>query len=182
MSTAGQAFDPANWQAHYAGVQARIIAAGTRPMPKRPTPQVVIRWRNAPLTEAEAENNEYVYLSGMAVAADQYYATHVEKPNDSAGEYTRRTVKQIILEVSALTGFSYIDIISQRRTAPLALARQFAVWRAKRETPNSYPEIARRFGGRDHSTAIASVRKIDRLVAEGAIPQHWLAACPSWRP
>jgi hypothetical protein len=53
-----------------------------------------------------------------------------------------------------------MDILSQRRTQNVVLPRQIAMYLAKNMTMRSYPEIGRRFGGRDHSTAIHSVHKI----------------------
>jgi hypothetical protein len=53
-----------------------------------------------------------------------------------------------------------MDILSHRRTQNVVLPRQIAMYLAKTLTPRSYPEIGRRFGGRDHTTAIHSVHKI----------------------
>lgn len=57
-------------------------------------------------------------------------------------------------------GLTRNDIISQRRTANIVLPRQVAMYLCKTLTPRSFPEIGRRFGGRDHTTAIHSVNKI----------------------
>lgn len=56
------------------------------------------------------------------------------------------------------------DLISARRTANVVRPRQIAMYLAKKLTPSSYPEISRRFGGRDHTTAIHAVQKYERLV------------------
>lgn len=58
---------------------------------------------------------------------------------------------------------SMTDLISHRRQAELVRARQVAMYLAKILTPHSYPEIGRRFGKRDHTTALWAVRKIERL-------------------
>jgi hypothetical protein len=58
-----------------------------------------------------------------------------------------------------------LDLISERRTANLVLPRQIAMYLAKVLTPRSYPDIGRRFGGRDHTTALHAFRKIDDLLA-----------------
>lgn len=57
-----------------------------------------------------------------------------------------------------------IDIRSQRRTKVVVRARQIAMYLAKTLTGQSLPEIGRRFGGRDHTTVLHAVRKIERLV------------------
>lgn len=61
--------------------------------------------------------------------------------------------------------FKVVDIKSQRRSAALVEARQIGMYLAKTLCEFSYPEIGRRFGGRDHTTAIHSVQKITQCVA-----------------
>jgi len=58
------------------------------------------------------------------------------------------------------------DILSARRTANVVLPRQIAMYLSKILTPRSLPEIGRRFGGRDHTTVIHAVKKIELLVAK----------------
>ena len=58
-----------------------------------------------------------------------------------------------------------IDLDCARRTKDVVLPRQIAVYLAKQRTIRSLPEIGRLFGGRDHTTILAAVRKIERLVA-----------------
>jgi chromosomal replication initiator protein len=55
------------------------------------------------------------------------------------------------------------DILSSRRTANVVLPRQIAMFLSKTLTMRSLPEIGRRFGGRDHTTVLHAVRKIDAL-------------------
>ena len=55
------------------------------------------------------------------------------------------------------------DLLSSRRNASVVKPRQVAMFLAKHLTPRSYPEIGRRFGGRDHTTVLHAVRKIDGL-------------------
>jgi chromosomal replication initiator protein len=59
---------------------------------------------------------------------------------------------------------SRADILSSRRTATVVRPRQIAMYLAKLLTLRSLPEIGRRFGGRDHTTVLHAVRKIDGLV------------------
>lgn len=58
------------------------------------------------------------------------------------------------------------DMLSTRRTRVIVLPRQIAMYLSKLLTPRSLPEIGRRFGGRDHTTVLHAVRKIERLLAE----------------
>ena len=59
---------------------------------------------------------------------------------------------------------SRADILSARRTATVVRPRQIAMYLSKVLTLRSLPEIGRRFGGRDHTTVLHAVRKIDGLL------------------
>ncbi len=58
---------------------------------------------------------------------------------------------------------SKADILSSRRTAAVVRPRQIAMYLSKALTLRSLPEIGRRFGGRDHTTVLHAVRKIEGL-------------------
>lgn len=60
---------------------------------------------------------------------------------------------------------SRADILSSRRTATVVRPRQIAMFLAKSLTLRSLPEIGRRFGGRDHTTVLHAVRKIEGMVS-----------------
>jgi chromosomal replication initiator protein len=55
------------------------------------------------------------------------------------------------------------DLLSERRTRSVARPRQTAMWLCKRLTTRSLPDIGRRFGGRDHTTVLHAVRRIEEL-------------------
>lgn len=61
---------------------------------------------------------------------------------------------------------SRADILSSRRTATVVRPRQIAMYLAKSLTLRSLPEIGRRFGGRDHTTVLHAVRKIEGMVTK----------------
>ncbi|MGZ5828583.1 MAG: chromosomal replication initiator protein DnaA [Xanthobacteraceae bacterium] len=61
------------------------------------------------------------------------------------------------------------DLLSSRRTANVVRPRQVAMYLAKTMTLRSLPEIGRRFGGRDHTTVLHAVRKIEHLVGNDAV-------------
>lgn len=63
---------------------------------------------------------------------------------------------------------SRADILSSRRTANVVRPRQIAMFLAKTLTLRSLPEIGRRFGGRDHTTVLHAVRKIDGMTGTDA--------------
>src|SRR5262249_39146366 len=64
---------------------------------------------------------------------------------------------------------SRADLLSSRRTANVVRPRQVAMYLAKTLTLRSLPEIGRRFGGRDHTTVLHAVRKIENLVGNDAM-------------
>lgn len=60
------------------------------------------------------------------------------------------------------------DMKSVRRTAAIVNARQIAMYLAREITSRSLPEIGRRFGGRDHTTVLHAVRKIEARIKSSA--------------
>jgi chromosomal replication initiation ATPase DnaA len=60
---------------------------------------------------------------------------------------------------------SKADLVSPRRSAAPVLARQVAMYLCRHLTIRSLPEIGRWIGGRDHTTVLHSVRKIERVMA-----------------
>ena len=73
------------------------------------------------------------------------------------------TVDKIQNIVSNYYNISLSEMLSQRRSRPLARPRQIAMYLAKKMTTRSLPEIGRRFGNRDHTTVIHAVRKVEEL-------------------
>ncbi|MGE5369646.1 MAG: chromosomal replication initiator protein DnaA [Chloroflexota bacterium] len=68
--------------------------------------------------------------------------------------------------VASHYNISRADILSSRRTANVVRPRQIAMYLSKTLTLRSLPEIGRRFGGRDHTTVLHAVRKIEELVSK----------------
>jgi len=73
------------------------------------------------------------------------------------------TVDKIQNVVSNYFNIPLSDMLSQRRSRPLARPRQLAMYLAKKMTSRSLPEIGRRFANRDHTTVIHAVKTITRL-------------------
>jgi chromosomal replication initiator protein len=80
------------------------------------------------------------------------------------GEDARPSLLAIQSATAAYFGFSRDDLKAQRRTADIARARLVGYFLCKSLTLRSLPEIGRFFGGRDHTTVLSGVRKIERLV------------------
>jgi chromosomal replication initiator protein len=81
-------------------------------------------------------------------------------------EPKRLKIEDIQKLVATRYNVSRADILSERRTAAVVRPRQIAMFLSKTLTPRSLPEIGRRFGGRDHTTVLHAVRKIEKAVGE----------------
>jgi chromosomal replication initiator protein len=92
-------------------------------------------------------------------------AQTILRPHLSCNE-RKVTVDQIQKTVSEHYGLKQADLISERRARAVARPRQVAMWLAKQITTRSLPDIGRRFGGRDHTTVLHAVRRIESLKAE----------------
>lgn len=73
------------------------------------------------------------------------------------------TIEEIQRRVAEYYNVRLADMLSARRARAVARPRQVAMWLSKQLTTRSLPEIGRKFGGRDHTTVIHAVRKIDEL-------------------
>jgi chromosomal replication initiator protein len=80
-----------------------------------------------------------------------------------AREPKRVKIEDIQKLVASHYSVTRADILSSRRTAIVVTPRQVAMYLAKALTLRSLPEIGRRFGGRDHTTVLHAVRKIEGL-------------------
>ncbi len=81
----------------------------------------------------------------------------------------RITIDEIQKRVAEHYGIKLSDMHSARRARVVARPRQVAMYLAKQLTPRSLPEIGRRFGGRDHTTVMHAIRKIEELRADDAV-------------
>jgi len=81
-------------------------------------------------------------------------------------EPKRVKIEDIQKLVASRYNVSRSDILSERRTAAVVRPRQIAMYLAKVLTLRSLPEIGRRFGGRDHTTVLHAVRKIEKQIGE----------------
>ncbi|BBK39981.1 chromosomal replication initiator protein DnaA [Allostella vacuolata] len=77
----------------------------------------------------------------------------------------RITIEEIQKRVAEHFSIRMADMHSARRARAVARPRQVAMYLCKQLTPRSLPEIGRKFGGRDHTTVMHAVRKIEELRA-----------------
>jgi len=102
----------------------------------------------------------YAQLTGQAVSLQ----LAEEQLTDILSANRRRiTIDEIQRTVCQFYRIDRTEMSSKRRARAVVRPRQVAMYLAKVLTPRSYPEIGRKFGGRDHSTVIHAVRLIEEL-------------------
>jgi len=98
----------------------------------------------------------------VAVVKEPWFSIVGECDLPRRGDYP--SVREIQVACAKHYGVKRHDITSSRRTANVVRPRQVGMYLAKVMTPQSYPQIGRMFGGRDHTTALHAVKKIERLL------------------
>jgi len=111
-----------------------------------------------------ALNTLVARLSEGVCALSLDEAQAILRPHLRGGE-KRVTVDDIQKATAEHFGLKQADLISERRNRAIARPRQAAMWLAKQMTTRSLPDIGRRFGGRDHTTVLHAVRRIEELKA-----------------
>ncbi len=104
----------------------------------------------------------YANLIGRPITLDntQEVLHDILRANDR-----RVTIEEIQKRVAEHYNIRLGEMYSARRSRAIARPRQVAMYLAKQLTARSLPEIGRKFGGRDHTTVMHAVRKVDELCA-----------------
>jgi hypothetical protein len=74
------------------------------------------------------------------------------------------TFDNIIFEVCRYFDIDRLELLSHRRASHVCYARHVAMYLGKSLTRHSLPALGRRFGGRDHTTVLHGIRKIEKLI------------------
>lgn len=74
------------------------------------------------------------------------------------------SIETIQKEVSNYFGIKVQDLKSDKKQKTISFPRQLCMYLSRRYTGASYPEIGDKFGGKDHSTVIHAVKKIENLI------------------
>ncbi len=116
----------------------------------------------------------YQQFNQAAVTLD--LASLVLRDMQATPDGSRVKIDDILKIVGRHFNVGRTDLLSPRRARSVVVPRQIGMYLAKKMTARSLPEIGRRFGGRDHSTVLHAVRKIedqiktdDRLAREVAL-------------
>jgi len=82
------------------------------------------------------------------------------------------TIQQIIEVITRFYNVKPTDLLSKRRHKSIALPRQVGMWLARRHTRHSLEEIGGYFGGRDHTTVMHAIRKVDEKRQADEVLNH----------
>ncbi|MCW8952407.1 MAG: chromosomal replication initiator protein DnaA, partial [Rhodospirillales bacterium] len=105
-----------------------------------------------------------VVAHAQLVGRDITLETSQEVLHDLLRANDRRvTIEDIQKQVAAHFNIRISDMHSARRARSVARPRQVAMYLAKQLTARSLPEIGRKFGGRDHTTVMHAVKKVEEL-------------------
>ncbi len=77
------------------------------------------------------------------------------------------SVEEIMRTVCSHFDITVSDMKGKRRTRAISEPRQIAMYLARKHTDHSYPELGRKFGGKDHTTVLAACQKLEELVEIG---------------
>jgi len=113
--------------------------------------------------ELEGALNTLIVRAGAGVGGLTLEETQAFLGPHLRGGEKRVTVDDIQKATAEHFALKQADLISERRTRSVARPRQAAMWLAKQLTTRSLPDIGRRFGGRDHTTVLHAVRRIEAL-------------------
>ena len=85
---------------------------------------------------------------------------------------TALTIDLIQRKVANFYGITQADIIGKKRVKNIVIPRQIAMYLARELTDNSLPKIGKEFGGKDHTTVLHAIDKIEKLLQTDQQLQH----------
>jgi chromosomal replication initiator protein len=106
----------------------------------------------------------YQQFNNRPITADLAAMVLREAMSSANMDQGRIKIDDILKVVGRHFNVGKAELLSPRRARTVVVPRQIGMYLAKKLTARSLPEIGRRFGGRDHSTVLHAVRKIDEQV------------------
>ncbi|WEX09399.1 chromosomal replication initiator protein DnaA [Chelativorans sp. AA-79] len=157
---------PPDYELRLAMIQQRLAAARVED-PSLDIPAEVIDHVAQVVTgsgrELEGAFNQLVFRHSFEPQITLERIDEILGPVCRSGEPRRVRIEDIQRVVARHYNVSKTELLSNRRTRSIVKPRQVAMYLAKVLTPRSLPEIGRRFGGRDHTTVLHAVRKIEGM-------------------
>ncbi len=148
------------------GILTSRLAAAKRMLPTFDVPNEVLDYIACHVTACGrdlegAMNRLFAHHQLTAQAITPYLADKILNDLVRSGEKRNIKIEDIQQVVCKHYSISKNDLLSSCRARNLVRPRQIAMFLSKVMTPRSLPEIGKRFGGRDHTTVLHAVRKID---------------------
>ena len=138
-------------KAHYSDVRSRIWSAKPKLRPKNDNVRSVISFIPQKPLWKRAEINFDAHVLAHKV--------HIARAGSPKRNYIISRCKEL--------GFSYTEVIGPHRQYDIVRVRQLIMWEVKQLWPEtSFPEMGRMFGGRDHTTVLSALRKIDGILSD----------------
>ncbi len=144
-----------------------ILQSKLEKMPNSHVPTRVLEFLAHKITsnvrELEGALNRVVAHSTLVGGAVTLESTQEVLHDILRANDRRITIEDIQKKVAAHFNIKVSDMHSARRSVAIARPRQIAMYLAKKLTTKSLPEIGRKFGGKDHTTVMHAVKRIDEL-------------------
>ncbi len=157
--------NPADYELRYNILRAKLAA-----MPNAEVPDDVLQFLArkiaANVRELEGALNRVIAYGNLVGRRLDLDFTREVLADVLRAHSRKLTIDEIQRRVADHYALKINDLISPRRAREVARPRQVAMYLAKMLTPRSLPEIGRRFGGRDHTTVMHAVKRIESLRAQ----------------
>lgn len=121
-----------------------------------------LQFANRRIVDLERENQR---LRARISQLEEVNA-NLANPKDDPDLPLMLRIRNIQKTVAHFYDVSVADILSARRSAHIVKPRQIAMYLSKKRTLRSLPEIGRRFGGKDHTTVLHAVRKVENKLTD----------------
>lgn len=112
----------------------------------------------------------YTEINGAAITIDA--VRDLLGPLFTGEEPLKISIEKIQLVVCKFFDVSLHDLTGPNRSRKFTAPRQIACYLAREMTDDSYPEIARKFGGRDHTSILHAFRKVQQDIADDLNKQN----------
>lgn len=144
---------------------AEVLAAARRRVATPVVSRALVRPNEAGIVQREPSNpfampDDVRVYGPPAPAHLSAFEEHIARCN---GALT--TLTFLVRLVPEVTGVHAADLRSERRNAPIVKARQILYWLARRYTQHSLPRIGEKAGGRDHTSVLHGIRRVDAVIA-----------------
>jgi hypothetical protein len=143
--------------------------------PNRPVAVQIKEIEPEPEPEPEPLLRDILLVSSHTILAEQIERLPAQsvriEPIEGAQNMTFKNtpvwvVRAMLQEVAEASRLTPEQIVGQQRNVRIVAARHYLMWRLRRETTWSLPQIGRFLGGRDHTTVLHGIRSWEKKISE----------------